>query len=857
MSGATEGSRLYRLLLCVVPRDFRERRGASMEQAFVNLRRSARERGSAAVVWLYVTECWDLARTGSALRRRAWRVGAVLDDVRLAVRMVVRHRGFFAFSSVTFALGIGATTATFSALKSLVLDPLPFPGAERAVLVWRTIGSGWFSPNEAETEALAADREVFETIALFAGETVVLTGNGPPAQLSSVGMGPSLASFMGVQPVLGRGFAASEYEGDGSRVLLLSHALWRGQYGGSRDVLGRTLQLNGEAWTVIGVMPPDAVWPNGAPGRVDVWVPLAERARYRQLVARLRPGVTLEAASAHVGDVFRRVSGKTSYGARVTSATALRSGALQEPLRVLMIAVTLLLLIACVNVSNLLLHRVANREREMALLSALGAVRSRLFRQFLMESVVLALWGGLLGTLLAAGLVRAVQRLRPADLAALEMVRLDAGALGFSLLVSTCAGLLFGWLPSVRATRAGATVHLARARREGELGQRGFRWALVAVEVALSFALLAGASQLIVSLRSAALRDPGFRAEGLLDVTITLPSWRYVEPTMRRLSFEQMADAIRRLPHIEGVALGQGSPPESGIYFGVVQVEGKAAEPEASMFHGTAISPEYLGVAGQALTAGRSFTAAEMTDSANVVILGETSARRLFPEGGAVGQRFSLGGGPPQTVVGVVRDAALGGLSARSDVDIAYWPLGSVPASLHMLARTTADDAGLASRLRETVRAIEPDALVELHRAEELLRRSLARERLTTTLLSGFAALAALLAAVGLYSVLSQIVAARTHEIGVRVSLGADSARIRQMVLRSGLTATGIGLVAGGVLLAAGLQLLRSRMFGLTAHAPLAWIAAALVLAVVSLIAVWRPAERAARTDPMVAMRAD
>jgi predicted permease len=875
-------SRLYSVLLRLVPPGFRARQGRAMAQAFASLRLATRERGRAAVLRLYVTEALDLLRTGLMLRLRAlgvarwWRgrrgaamgsggrsgdlrgsrVIALVDDTRLAWRAAFRHRAFFLFASVTFALGVGAMTATYSGLKSLVLDPLPFPGAERVVLVWRTIGSGWFSPGEPEVEALAADREVFEEVALFNTEDVLLTGSGAPVRLTSVQMGANLVEFMGVRPVLGRVFTETEYGAGASRVLLLSHALWRGQFGGARDVLGRALMLNGESWTIIGVMAAGAVRPNGAPGRVDVWMPLPATTRYRQAIARLRPGVTLEAASTHAGELFRRVSGTDSYGARVTSATALRSGALQEPLRVLMVAVTLLLLVACVNVSNLLLQRAAGRGHEVAVLSALGAGRFRLARQFLMESVMLALAGGAMGTLLAAAFVRLVQWVRPAELNVLELISLDGGALVFSLVVSTVAGLLFGLLPSIRAAGADAMASLARAPREGRLVRGRIRWTLVAAQVAFSFALLVGAMQLIVSLQRSAGRDPGFRAERLLDITITMPAWRYGEQATLWQAIERMTDRIRRLPRVEAVALGGGSPAESGIYFGTVQVEGQPAEPQASMFYGNTIAAEYLAVVAQPLVAGRDFTTAEISDSANVVILGESSARRLFPAG-AIGQRLSIGGGPPHLVVGVVRDAALGGLSSGETIDIAYWPMTSLAGTLHLLVRTRSEEAGLVAELRGIIHAIEPDALVDATSATDRLRRSLARERFTTTLLAGFAALALFLSGVGLYSVLSHVVAARTHEIGVRVSLGADARRIRQLVLRSGLTATVIGLGLGGLLLWGGLQWLRSRLHGLSENDPAVWVAAALTIGAVALVAVWQPARRAARIDPMLAMRAD
>jgi hypothetical protein len=377
------------------------------------------------------------------------------------------------------------------------------------------------------------------------------------------------------------------------------------------------------------------------------------------------------------------------------------------------------------------------------------------------------------------------------------------------------------------------------------------------VEVALSFALLVGASLLITSLREYAAREPGYEAEGLIDVHVRLPSWRQTGEPGRRVAFERISEAIRRLPATQGVALAGSSPPESGVYFGRVHIEGKPVDAEATMFYGTSINPDYLPVVRHPLAAGRNFVEADSRQGVNAVILGETAARTLFPDGNALGRRFGFGEHTQHTVVGIVRDAALSGLALGAAIPIAYWPLTEVYDEMHLLVRVRPGDTSIASELRRLAYTIEQDALIEVSRVEDQLGMTLSRERFTTSLLTGFAALALVLASVGLYSVLSQAVTSRTHEIGVRLSLGAEPVRVRRMVLRWGATALVTGLLSGGLLAVVLLELVQSHIFGLTEQRPASWLSAALVLTVVAFLSMWRPMERAARVDPMIAIRTD
>jgi putative ABC transport system permease protein len=875
---ADRAKRRYGLLLRLVPADFRARHAAAMEDAFAALHARARGAGIRAVLMLWLRESWDLALTGLSLRLRERRqltldvqhrarsrsarslsvLGTLRDDWRFAVRATTRHRGFFFLAAITLALGIGATTAMYSALKAVVLEPFPFPGAERTVLLQRTMGTSGraFFGLEMEDIALLRDqRDVFERIVGMSSGTATLTSFGEPQRVLTLKMTADLPAFIGVQPVVGRTFTHEELAGDGQRVVLISHAMWRRRFAGRRDVLGEPLRIDGQSSIIIGVMPRDAVRPQSDPRPVDLWLPLPDRDPLRTSIARLVEGVTLETAAARVDAVVRRSPSETFGG---TAQPLVRAVPLHDYLRVLMVAVTLLLLVACVNVSNLLLQRAAVRSRETAVRSALGASRARLMRQFVLESLILAIVGGVLGAGLSYGGVRVLTAFRPEQLDALQKVRIDGGVLLFSVIISVGAGLLFGILPAVRGSRTAATAALGRFGTDGDSRSSRFRWGLVAAEIGLSFALLIGATLTIKSLRALASRDPGYLADGLVSIDVRLPAWRYPESAARAAAFDQMIDDVRKLPAVRAVSLADGVPPRLGsARLGHLHVEGKTPETELAIFESFAVDSSFVETLGLVVVSGRRFTGADATSALHPVILAESGARRLFPGEPAVGRRFRLEGDDDFTVVGVVRDIRTSGLTDDGSTPLAYWPLQHVRERMTIIARANREDAQLMLDLRQTVRRTEPDAIIEVVTAREMLGATLAQERFTTSLLSAFAALALLLAAVGLYGVLSQVVVSRTREIGVRIALGADAGRIWRLVLRTGMLATIVGLVLGAGLSALGLRALRGQVFGLTEAQPTSYIAAAGVLLIVSLAAMLVPASRAARMDPMRAIRVE
>jgi predicted permease len=507
-------------------------------------------------------------------------------------------------------------------------------------------------------------------------------------------------------------------------------------------------------------------------------------------------------------------------------------------------------------VSSLLLQRAVTRRQDTAVRAALGAGRSRLVRQFLLESLALALAGGTLGIGLAWAAIRAMMALRPADLTALQIVRLDGSVIAVALGVSVVVGIVFGIAPALHGARARATAVLGRAPRAGDGTSARFRWALVSAEVALCFALLVGASLVIGSLRQMASRDPGFRPEGLIVMDVRLPSWRYGNAAARNDLLAGLIERMQQLPAVERVTAATGVPPAAGIRFGRLEVTGRAPDEEGTLFFGGEVGAGFLDLLGQPIVSGRDFLPEDMQADPVPVVLGEAAARRVFPEGDAVGRTFRMEG-RNHTVIGVARDIRITGLGDDGTTLAGYWPMPGVRSEFNLLLRVGSDDPALPAMLRDMVRAAEPDALVSVARMQELLRSTIARQRFTTSLLTTFALLALLLAAVGLYGVLAHVVSGRTHEIGVRVALGASARRVRMLVLRSGMSATFAGLAAGCGVAVIGLRLLGSELFGLDQNRTGAWLVAAAVVSMVALAASWLPAQRAAGIDPVRAMRGD
>lgn len=872
-------SRLHRWLIRrLLPRDFAARFHVDMGLAFreaLDASESASQR-----IGLWVREVRDLSRTGRKLRRmeRARPLGSrrqrlkrggmtmwgLRDDLRYALRSLVRRPAFSAFAILTIGLGVGAATAIYSTVEGVLLRPVPYPGAERMVTLLRPIGNsgGMMTPVEEQVEAWREMDDIFEQIEPFTIHTMTVTGDGAPVEVTAGLIRPSFHDFVERAPRLGRTFTDDEMT-DESRVILLSHGMWRQRFGASPDALGQSLELDGEQWTIIGVMPANTPGLGFGLSPVEIWRPMPRDTRGTVPTALLREGVTLEMADERLAVPIEAPQGEVTGMARgVVESIGLR---IADTLRALMVAVLALLLIACLNVSNLLLSRANQRRRETAVRAALGSGRGRLARQMLAEGMLLGIAGGGLGIGLAWAGLEILLASTPASLDVLNGVSLNSRVVAFAFALTMGASLLFSTVPIWQATRRDRFDSLrdgARTEGQGVLGSR-IRWGLVSAEVALSFALVVGATLVLGELGRLQQTDAGFDADRVLSLQVLLPTWEYGRGENAGPVFDGIQSRLSALPGVERVARGMGRPGSSGITFGALEIEGEKPSEDTEVLHGPPAGPGYFAALGQPIR-GREFTADDIVEGApKVLIIGEGTARKYFGTTDVVGQRIRFGDDDDgwQTVVGVAGDVAMTGLSSTEQALQLYYPLlPQYGAEAHFFLRAEAgvDPTTLIERAVAIARAEAPDARIDdVGLMSDLLAGTLARERFMSTLLGTFTSLALLLAAIGLYGVVSQLVGQRRKEIGIRMAMGAGTNSIRRMVLRYGAAATALGIAMGIGLTTLGLRYASSRIFGLEQAGFGAWFTAGLVLSGVSLAATWLPARQASRVDPVDAMRTE
>jgi len=892
---------LHGLLRCLLPGEFRRLHGAAMGDLFAEAHERAMARGVRAVLGLWYREALDLAATGRRLRveRRARAEGAgglrshvrsarsarpyagngvrgsastrvgfltgLRDDARQALRALARRPSTTAFAALTVALGIGSTTAIFSTLEGVVLHPLPYEGADRMVQLWQRPGNAPLrtSPTREQAEALAAQADLVEASVPWMVDYATLTGPDAARTLDLGLIRPSFHDVVGRPPLLGRAFSEDELVGEGARVLLLGHGLWEEAFGADRGVLGRTLTLDGQPWTVVGVMPERTVLAGWGVVQVDVWAPLSDERLEAgtSVTALLQPGSDVGTVNERLARAAPGADGTwgDSWRAEVSSMRELIGTALVDTLTVLMVAVALLLLIACVNVSNLLLSNASARRRETAVRSALGAGRARLMRQFLAESVFIALLGGALGVALAHGGQQLMTSLRPESLSALDTVRLNSSVLLFAFALTGATGVGFGLFPAYQASRPDALEPLsAGTRHAGDRAGARFRWGLVSVQVGLSFSLLVAALLVLTALGRLNRSDVEFQADRVVVLDVDVPQWRFGSDEERAVLYDELAERLRDLPGVEQVAQAGGVPGRAGITFGTVAIEGGEPSEESYVVHGPSIDDQYFAALGQSLVAGRAFTAEEVRSGADVVVVGEGMARRFFGSD-ALGQDVRMGSDTWYTVVGVASDVPMTGLGSSAAQLQGYFPLrrGGGGTTVIRLRADADADAVLPLVRAAALETDEAVLLSHLSLASDLLRGTLDRERFALSLIAAFAMIALALAAVGLYGLLAHIVGQRVREIGLRMALGASRGSVQRMVLRAAGTTTLVGIFLGTALAAAGIALLRSRLFGVEGGRPVTYLIAATLLGGTALLAAYVPARRASRVDPVSAMRTE
>ena len=803
----------------------------------------------------------------------------LIADLRYAVRTLARSPGFTLVVVLTLALGIGANTAIFSAVSAVLLRPLPYPDAGRLVAVWGSRG--------ADRQLLTAYTDLvdfragsgsLEGLGILRGMSVNLTGRETPERLSGEFVTADVFAVLGARAALGRTFTTDETTpGRGRDVAVLSDAAWKARFGGDPRVLGGSVTLNGRPCVVVGVMPPDFTSPFGP---VDVWLPITaipsgpatfERGVQNVWgIGRLREGVSARQLVAELGVIAGRLSREypASNAGFSVSVVPLReqvAGALKPALLTLLAAVGLVLLIACANVANLQLARASGRRHEMTVRASLGAARGRLVRQLLTESAVLSAAGGALGVLLAAWAVGGLAGAVPGGLPAFGPVGLDGRVLQFSLAAIVAAALLFGLAPAVSGSRADLGDAL-RLRTPGEAGtpRRGaldLRTVLVVVELASCMILLAGAGLLMRSAERLQRVDPGFAPDHLLTFQFRLPPAKYGDSASRAAFFARAAERVRAVPGVRAAALVSATPFTGNWGTIRYEVEGLPAPlPGRAPAAGwSAVSGGYFGTMRIPLVAGRDFDAGDRLGTLPVAIVSRELERRSWPAGSALGRQIREAGDPVwRTIVGVVGDSRQRTLGEDLQPRL-YVPVLQAPINFsNVVARTSGDPLALASAVRAAIWSVDPEQPIwSVTSMEQLLARSTWQVRFTTRLVGGFAVLALLLAAVGVYGVMSYAVVRRTREVGIRIAVGASPAQAVALVLRRGVwmtaAATGLGLVGA----AGATRLIRSQLFGVGPGDPATFVVAPAVLAGAALLACWIPARRAARVDPIEALRSE
>ena len=797
----------------------------------------------------------------------------MLHDIRYALRSLHRHRVFALTAILTLGLGIGANTAIFSAVNGVLLRPLPYPDPDRILTIW-----GHHPAIGRESASLPdfldwRKARSFSGMAAWANAAFTVTGTGEPEVVSGALVTPNYFRVLGAPIPLGRDFRDDEARG-AARVVVLSQGYWQRAYGGRPDVVGSQITLGGVPYTVVGA----GARGLALPAEVDVWAPfqtdttLGRRNDFLQVIGRLAPSATAETAQVELATIARRLEAEypasnAGWGVELIGLHERIVGEIRPALLVFLGAVALVLLIACANVANLMLVRVAARERELTIRAALGASRRRLVRQLLTESVLLALAGGVLGLGLAVWGVSALRALEPGTLPRLDEVRLDARALAFALVLSVGTGLLFGVVPAVRARRFDLRGGLAEGGRalSGARSAARTRNALVLAEVALASVLLVGAALLLRSFVGLTRVDPGISVDGILTARVTLPRFRYDDPARQVAFADALLDRARALPGVASAALGSAAPVDDAVPYWAIALAG-VEQPPPDVVQDAVVyraSPEYFHTFGLPLIRGRLFEAADRADRTPVAVVSQGLAQRYWPGRDPVGSRITFGDPTDSatswmTVVGVVGDVRQDGAVSPAYPQI-YVPFAQLSnRSVVVALRTGRNPLALAAPLKQVLAGVDPGlALSQVTTMEQRVAGTLARPRVNALLLAGFAATALVLAALGIYGVIAYSVVQRTRELGIRVALGASADAVLGMVMRQGLTPVMIGLGVGLGVAAVGSRVLRSLLYGVTATDLATYGAVAAFLTVVASAASYVPARRAARSDPVQALRAE
>jgi len=812
-------------------------------------------------------------------------MGTMLHDVRYGIRMLARKPGFAALAALTLALGIGANTAIFSVIDAVLLKPLPYKDTDRLVLVWeQNPERGWYRNIVSAANFLDWRRQndVFtEMAAINPEKDFNLTRTGKPEEVSGELVTTNLFSLLGVRPLLGRDFLPEEDKPGGPRVVILSYGLWERRYGHDPTLVGKQISLNNESYTVVGIMPAGfyfpPFWRQWAAG--ELWVPgldlsNPERTFHNYVaIARLKPDVTLERAQSEMDTIARRIVQQSpdakGWAVGLVGLREQAVGDTRRPLMVLFGAVGFVLLIACANVANLMLARSAAREREVAIRTALGANRGQLIRQFLTESLLLALLGGTLGLLVAPWVIKVLASISGEWAlgswggANLADVRVNGAVLAFTTVVTLATGIIAGLAPALGSS----APDLNRSLREGSRGagegvqRHRLRSVLVVSEFALALILLAGAGLMIRTLILMRRVDLGFNPHNVLTMTVPLLGPRYQEQRAQAELFTALLERVKTLPGVQWASVSRGLPVEDWNGWGFVTEDNPSPpaneEPDGNY---QVTGPDYFRAMGIPLREGRFFTAQDTQQAMRVVIVNEELARTQWPAKDPVGRRLrvNMSGKPWLTVIGVVGNVRTEWPMPQFRQEL-YLPYTQYPWDLaprHLIVRTAVNPAAMAAAVRREVAALDKDQPVsDVRTLEDVVAEAVGPQRFAMMLLGSFAALAVVLASVGIYGVMAYSVSQRTHEIGIRMALGAQRGNVLSMVVGEALV---LALIGAGLGLAGawGLtRLLSSLLYNVRPTDPLTFALVPLLLVGVSAFASYIPARRATRVDPIVALR--
>ncbi|HVG32681.1 MAG TPA: ABC transporter permease [Pyrinomonadaceae bacterium] len=805
------------------------------------------------------------------------------QDLRYGARMLLKKPGFTFVAVLTLALGIGANTAIFTVVNAVLLRSLPFDHAEQLVRIGganlqRNKRLGTLSPQDFYD---VRDRNtVFESIAAYDGWSPSLTGTGEPERLAAARVTTAFFNVLRVEPVMGRAFLPQEEQRGNHLVVLLSYGLWQRRFGANPSIIGQTITLNGASYNVIGVLPRDFEPPQFSGvgfEKPELWAPFApdlsqwtrDGRSLDTAIARLKPGVSVERAQSELGVIAGQLQQQypdTNAGESLSTASLHEQlvGKIRSALLVFLVAVGFVLLIACANVANLLLARAAARQKEMAIRAAMGASRLRIIRQLLTESVLLSIVGGGLGLLFAMWATDYLVTLGTDSLPFLGDVGLDGRVFGFTALLTILTGVAFGLAPAVQFSKPDLNESLKESGRSstGGRGRQRLRSVLVVAEIAISLLLLIGAGLLVKSFVRLQNVSPGFDPHNALTLNIFLPGTKYTEDDQARAFFDQAEARIRSLPGVESVGMTSNLPVSGGFDTVSFYVEGQpvSAREDVPDLERYTINEDYFRAMGIPLKSGRPFAAEDRAGSTPVAIVSETAARRFWPNESPLGKRINTDIDDPEspwrTVVGVVGDVRHYALDIEPTAQF-YLPYRQGPQSyMALVVRTSNRPENQINAVREQIWAIDKDQpIFNVKTMEEFVARSVAQRRFTMLLLGLFAGVALLLAVIGLYGVMAYTVAQRTHEIGIRMALGAQTGDVLRMVLGQGMAMVMVGVVIGLAAAFALSRLISSFLYGVSATDPLTFVGVPLVLCAVAALASYIPARRATRVDPMVALR--